>query len=307
LHADFANPLQAGGAVGVDIFFLISGYILTKKWIRGDYRSYGSYMIKRIFRTWPMYYVGVLMYVLLGFATLSVPLLFFASNYFPQTFAQIGLWTLMIEELFYLTLPTLLWLGFFRKNWKIALITMLEASLFYRYFVVHFLSVQFNTSVVYLNGQILSFLFLYSMGIILGMGKSLQFGRYRFVIPIAFCLMVLATGDVIQTWWSPFIVAIMGYLIIANYEKSRFFTNRISVFYGKISYSFYLFSVLVGPLVVVFNRIFGGSLVNEPILTVAWLLTTIIAITLLSYLAYTQIERRFILFGRKLIYAEQTD
>ena len=102
-------------------------------------------------------------------------------------------------------------------------------------------------------------------------------------------------------------MAIMGYLIIANYEKSRFFTNRISVFYGKISYSFYLFSVLVGPLVVVFNRIFGGSLVNEPILTVAWLLTTIIAITLLSYLAYTQIERRFILFGRKLIYAEQTD
>ena len=37
-----ADPLLAGGAVGVDIFFLISRYILTKKWVRGDYKNYSS-------------------------------------------------------------------------------------------------------------------------------------------------------------------------------------------------------------------------------------------------------------------------
>ena len=250
-----------------------------------------------------MYYVGVAWYVLLRFVAFSVPLLFFASNYFPQTFSQIGLWTLMIEELFYLTFPTVIWLGFFKKNWKVALLTMLATSLIYRYYIVDVLNVGQNP--IYLNGQILSFLFLYSMGIILGLGKSLQLGKYKFLIPIAFCIMAFTMGDGIQIWWSPFIIAVMGYLIIANYEKARLFTNRISVFYGKISYSFYLLSVLVGPLVQVFNKALSVKLVNEPILSVIWLLSSFALITLLSYLTYTHIESIFILFGRKLTSSKQ--
>jgi peptidoglycan/LPS O-acetylase OafA/YrhL len=209
----------------------------------------------------------------------------------------------MIEELFYLTLPTVIWLGFFKKNWKVALLTMLAISVTYRYFIVDVLN---SGTTNYLNAQILSFLFLYSMGIILGLGKSLQLGKYKYLIPLAFCVMVFTMGDAFQVWWSPFVIAVIGYLILANFEKSRFFTNRISVFYGKISYSFYLLSVLVGPLVVVFDKALGGKLVDEPILSVAWLLGSFALITLISYLTYNYIERAFILFGRKIIYPKQS-
>ena len=55
------------GAAGVDIFFIISGFIMvfvTRK-SAGGFTSLKTFLVKRILRIWPLYIIGTLAYAML--------------------------------------------------------------------------------------------------------------------------------------------------------------------------------------------------------------------------------------------------
>ncbi|MCA1670029.1 MAG: acyltransferase, partial [Thermomicrobia bacterium] len=137
------SGLIAYMGVGVDLFFVLSGFLLAQHWMRADYLgaprpSLRRYFRQRIFRIVPAYYVCLFLTVLLltpgyipvvyvtgHFGVLSLlSHLGFMQYAFPFSAGSFGVdaqfWTLTIEAMFYVTLP--FFVRFFLRNrWMIAL------------------------------------------------------------------------------------------------------------------------------------------------------------------------------------------
>jgi len=104
------------GWAGVDLFFVLSGFLvgglLFKEYQKTSKIQVKRFFIRRAFKVWPGYFAFLLVYctfqILRGDSTVLTALLpnfFHVQNYFSQT-SQVGwLWSLGVEEHFYLILP----------------------------------------------------------------------------------------------------------------------------------------------------------------------------------------------------------
>lgn len=118
---DLANTIGAAGTFGVDLFFVLSSYLITELLMREraerGFLDVRSFYIRRILRIWPLYFL----YVIFAYAiTFFVPgeeltwkhllgYIFFAGNwvYFliPINTVAAPLWSVSLEEQFYLIWP----------------------------------------------------------------------------------------------------------------------------------------------------------------------------------------------------------
>ncbi|AWA40733.1 acyltransferase family protein [Pseudomonas sp. 22105] len=121
--AEMLYPLCVGGAAGVVVFFLTSGYIITHVL---QMEAPLEFMIKRFFRIYPLYMVAVILewcmwHHLNGapFPSLSVlvPQLLLIGDFFqtPHTLSGVE-WTLRIEVMFYVFMAILKALGLFKNQ-----------------------------------------------------------------------------------------------------------------------------------------------------------------------------------------------
>jgi peptidoglycan/LPS O-acetylase OafA/YrhL len=100
------------GNSGVDIFFALSGFLLTLRYAEeiwsGRFRL-RAYLWRRVARIWPLYYFVLFVSVPFG---LEINLLnvFFVQGLFDVLWASgiSAAWTLTVEEMFYLLLPAIL-------------------------------------------------------------------------------------------------------------------------------------------------------------------------------------------------------
>jgi len=114
----YAADITVYGAFGVDIFFALSGLLITKLLLE-EWHATGSFhlrqfYVRRAFRILPLVFVFLAVYAAAGMAKSTLELvssLFFFRNYVPLRVAGFGtihLWSLAIEEHFYLMWPGLL-------------------------------------------------------------------------------------------------------------------------------------------------------------------------------------------------------
>jgi peptidoglycan/LPS O-acetylase OafA/YrhL len=129
----FKFPGFKGGFLGVDIFFVISGYLMTKiivgDMLKGSFR-YGSFVAMRMARIWPALIGLVLALLLLGAALLPpsdyadlwrqswAAVLFYSNVFFSEGVGYFNFgpderwllhtWSLSVEWQFYLVYPLLL-------------------------------------------------------------------------------------------------------------------------------------------------------------------------------------------------------
>jgi len=126
----------AYGWIGVDLFFVLSGFLIGLQVFSGPEEGSRNeklkvFWIKRWFRTFPLYYALLFVYVVikpaLGFSfnDWNPSFFFFLQNYFePKDFVQT--WSLCIEEQFYVIFPILAFsLGLQKKNRLIWLLPLL--------------------------------------------------------------------------------------------------------------------------------------------------------------------------------------
>jgi peptidoglycan/LPS O-acetylase OafA/YrhL len=124
------------GWMGVDLFFVLSGFLiasqLLKPWAEGSRPNYGRFFARRLLRTLPAFAAILLIYFLVPaarewpdiqpfwqFPTFTENLLFEPTG--PKTFSHV--WSLCVEEQFYLVFPAVVALVALRPSArKIAII-----------------------------------------------------------------------------------------------------------------------------------------------------------------------------------------
>jgi len=137
----FKIGIFGGGFIGVDIFFVISGYLMTKiifsAMLRGDF-NYFNFISKRAFRIIPALFFLIFFLLLVGYFFLPPSdlnglakqslqsIVFNSNNYFAslQGYFNAGAddtwllhtWSLSVEWKFYMLYPAVLWLCFFINN-----------------------------------------------------------------------------------------------------------------------------------------------------------------------------------------------
>jgi peptidoglycan/LPS O-acetylase OafA/YrhL len=325
-HA-FPSIIQ-GGFVGVDVFFVISGFLISSILLENINKkrfSIRDFYFRRIKRIFPALLVvlattlctgwAILLsdeFIMLGQQTLAATV--FSSNFWlwheagyfdksSEVKPLLHLWSLAIEEQFYIVWPLLL-LGFTRMTTRVSLCIFLLAatSLF--------------SCIAHINNSTLMFYFPYNRawellaGAFLASrvyeknplkiknnhekalaensGKPEMLNRFSAYAGIALVLIAITCLDKnsIFPGWLAMIPTLGACMIIAAGEQAwpnrHLLANRIMVFIGLISYPLYLWH---WPLLA-FARIMEG---NEPSVVIR---STCIALSvLLAWLTYYFLER----------------
>ncbi|MDQ2752026.1 MAG: acyltransferase, partial [Bacteroidota bacterium] len=140
-HSEWANQLGSvfiNGELGVNIFFIISGYLITTLLIKEKNKtgsiSLKDFYLRRTLRIFPAYYALLLVYFVLQCfhyfkltTTDWLSVILYSKQFFSSPVHEIGhLWSLSVEEVFYLVYPFL----FIRFYKHIKLVVLLLIPVF---------------------------------------------------------------------------------------------------------------------------------------------------------------------------------
>ncbi|MBC7695330.1 MAG: acyltransferase [Burkholderiales bacterium] len=262
---------------GVDIFFIVSGFLLTylllcEKEKTGKVDVIKFY-IRRAFRIWPLYFLMILLAPLLSYflyeqSPTYLYHFFFSGNFDliengPKSVATNHLWSICIEEHFYIFCPLII--GFIpMKKLPQTLLFIILSCIFFRGFFlistndygmsyyVHTLS---RIDVLALGG-LFGYLFYHNQ---LKFNHSLQ---VRLIIYAVFLLMFfnvnyVESGSFLIDTMKKYIFVIPFSYWIGNFlfhPKAMFSNNKPSIFhqFGKVSYGIYMFNPVIIFLAIYF-------------------------------------------------------
>jgi peptidoglycan/LPS O-acetylase OafA/YrhL len=308
LHeADYDFDVTRYGAFGVDIFFGLSGLLITKllldQWQRSASFDLRGFYIRRVFRILPPYLAFLAVYTIAGLwrsGWEAASCLLFFRNYVPSSLATRGtqpLWSLSVEEHFYLMWPVLLaWLGARRSKhaalglaFVFAIWRMIESQLSAPLFPL--VPAHFRTDLrldALLWGCVFAFLFNDAAR------RERLLRQLRFPVWIALAGILVAS----MVWYSQltslWVAAVVPMLLIGTSVHPRWKLSRALEFgpvawVGRISYSLYLWQGLFFP--VGWERLTGWWQVWP------WNLALYFATATLSYYA---VEKPLMRVGRRL-------
>ena len=142
--AGYLGWLSHYSAFGVDVFFVISGFLITSLLLNERQRSGAislrNFYVRRAYRILPAAYAVTLIIAVIWHNRISLwdvfCSLFYVQNFNPRASWSLGhMWSLAVEEQFYLLWPFLLD-HFFRYRYRLVIAAMVAAP-FFRAFCGH--------------------------------------------------------------------------------------------------------------------------------------------------------------------------
>ena len=281
------GPLRTAsfyGQLGVQVFFVISGFIIPYSLYRGEYRlrNFGTFVLKRIVRLDPPYIVTII--IIIGLGVLSWYLPFQKDQVFHATVPQVLLhfayinvffgypwlsdvfWTLAIEFQYYLLMGLAFPLIFSKKlAVRLASFAILGSLAF----------------VITPSAFIFYYIFLFFMGILtcqlrVGLIASRE---YALLLGISIALAFVTTGI-------PATLAAIAAVAAILFLKMKY---AVFGFLGSISYSLYLIHSPVGKRALNFAlRVTGAQSFAGKMLVIAF--ATGVSI-LAAYLLFRLVEK----------------
>jgi peptidoglycan/LPS O-acetylase OafA/YrhL len=256
-------PLKSFGHEGVNLFFTLSGFLvgglLLKQYSQEGRIDAGRFIVRRIFKIWPAYYVLILFHVIVGrhpTDTFLVQNLTHMQNYFGSSIAQT--WSLAVEEHFYLFLPLLL-IVFARFQTRVNAILAVLGSICVAVLLARSLAVshgEIDQTFFYTQYRIDSLLF----GVMLAALYWMKPAAYRAIAERKGLLVAMVVGLVVWLVFGTRSVVLdqsIGYtiqaigfcaLIVLTLEYSgaarRTFIYRVIGWIGVYSYGIYLWHSL---------------------------------------------------------------
>jgi len=305
----------AGGFVGVDVFFVISGYLITGI-ILQDYNAgwftFADFYKRRIRRIIPLTVVVYAFTLLVSYflffseqyASINHVLkssLVFVSNFLllrkpgyfdPSTQENpfLHTWSLSVEEQFYIFFPLIIYtlLRYASDKWKRGLVLIAILS-----FAVNILVVSYSTQKAFYWPHTRAWQLLCGALLATGIIKSASKQWLNNLLSVAGILMVLTAVVLYQEntqypgWYALLPVAGACCIIYSTVNGTlahRLLASRPMVFVGKISYSLYMWHWPFWA--------FASFLVIGP-LSIAQKAILIVVTFIVSYVSYRLIEQPF--------------
>jgi peptidoglycan/LPS O-acetylase OafA/YrhL len=149
-HASVLTTIGQAGWMGVDLFFVLSGYLITGILVETVHKEhyYRNFIARRTIRIFPLYYVCLLLFVatgsrLYGAASWDRMRAWGVGWFFvylgnvrqawihrlPSELSFIPLWSLQVEEQFYLLFPLAVWLLSRRNLMRLLIVCTVLAPL----------------------------------------------------------------------------------------------------------------------------------------------------------------------------------
>jgi peptidoglycan/LPS O-acetylase OafA/YrhL len=270
------------GRGGVILFFLLSGYLIY--W-NVERQTAGIFLSRRAFKILPAYIISVVALFAFGYLAgvrwQTVALLSnltMTQDVFGQPMLTAVYWTLLIEVKFYFLIAAQHF--FSGDKWTVITpLTMIAANLF-------ILVTRGYASVL------LTFLPAFYVGI-----QVRRFQRDKCLSPADLIVTALAVAvslvlyDQYYGWWS--CVYLIAGTVALTYGVLRSFSSSSLNFFGRISYSGYLYHAAVGSLV--FSAL--GTSASWP----AGLAAVVVALAVSTFVAvvsYRLVEVPFVEFGK---------
>ncbi|MDT7542558.1 MAG: hypothetical protein QOE33_2462 [Acidobacteriota bacterium] len=278
------RTISSYGNLGVQVFFVISGFIIPYSLFRGGYvlRNYGTFVLKRVIRLDPPYFVTIAIIIALGVFSWYVPfqqdqvfhvtlpqvLLHFAyiNVFFGYPWLNDVFWTLAIEFQYYLLIGLAFPIIFSRDaRVRLASFALLGALAF----------------VIHPPAFIFYYIFLFYMGILTCQLRVRLIGRrqYALLLVVSTVLALLTTG-----WPSTLAAAFAVFVILCLRMRHAAFR-----FLGSISYSLYLVHSPIGRRALnVVLRLTHAQTMGARLFAI--LVATIVSI-IAAYVLYRLVER----------------
>ena len=335
----FINVLRQRGWVGVDLFFVLSGFLITGILFdtRADSHYFKRFFARRSLRIFPAFYLTAIVLLLLtpivhyrwrwGHATFLVYLgNFFAnaddwlydvmSDTHPNSSVQIGhLWSLCVEEQFYWFWPLIVFrVGDRRRLLRISL-ALSAAALLLRVVMVLLLpsdiagwwiirTLPFRLDALLLGGALALLL--------RGPAADLWQRRAKWCLAISGGLtaivlfvfafnspMVLTVGLTLTATTS---AGLIGTVLPPRNAASRFFATRPLRVLGRYSYGFYIVHMLFALAWIELLVYLHGLLHSVALAGVVELTAAFCLTFLAAKLSYDHIESRFLRLKSRFAY-----
>ncbi|MEK6805808.1 MAG: acyltransferase [Pseudomonadota bacterium] len=266
------------GYLGVDIFFVVSGYVITATLAKRHAAAFGDFLLsfaaRRVSRLLPALVLCVAITALAGFAFLPPDSGYFEQSWKTGIAALVGLsnvqmyrasidyfgtsadfnlftqtWSLGVEEQFYLMFPVLLWVtGFAKKDPKgsrrlfitIAVLSCISFLLF------SYMSTRNPSGAFYLVPARFwelgagSMAFLARSRIVGTLGATLRASRTTALLLLVATLLVRTPYDVEITAMAVILTVMLLLAAHRDAWADKVLTSKLPVYFGTISYSLYL-------------------------------------------------------------------
>ncbi|MGF6242622.1 MULTISPECIES: acyltransferase family protein [Paraburkholderia] len=310
-----------GGHGSVVLFFALSGFVLAQAFLGGKKVSYGTYLIRRVLRIMPAYWIAILAACALasivpgysdarlsdwyrGVANQPLPTLDVVLGHllligqFDTERVNPVVWSLVHEMRISIIFPFLAMFAARRPPKFVLLVTALAVPLS---IALQFLSASFGATLEYVP--------VFMFGILLAMhlpacsawflAKS---GLFRIGSAVAAFLLIyyVRTNEATPMWISSILEYFQGaaatllmLVAISSARTGRVLKHSVARFFGDISYSLYLWHV---PVLIATIKLLGAS--SLP-LAVVMLIGLSLAV-LVSLLSFRLIERPFMALGKAL-------
>jgi len=311
-------PGFQGGFIGVDVFFVVSGFLITQiivSSLSAGQFSFQNFYVRRITRIIPALAVTVAAVLLCSlyfqlpqalmhtaqqsiFALLSVSNVFFwsESNYWSpaaETFALLHTWSLGVEEQFYLVYPLMLFasyrVGKTRGVVVMLVLTFIVGLCASEYAVRHHRDAAFYFSPLRFYEFALGGLGIFLVRAV----HALQAMRWLSSAATLAGIFLILASTYFFSWLSPLpgvgmLIPLAGTLLVILAGPSPcarvLLNNPVMSWLGKVSYSLYL---VHWPIIVFHRQYFAAT--PSPAQLVALFVAMLVAAALLNRL----VERRF--------------
>lgn len=322
------NYLSAGGGIGVQFFFVLSGFLITYIILEEQQQTGGfdlkNFFMRRILRIWPLYYLMVLVAFATPFLTEQIlhiqtkqagyepewwKSLLFLENYkmmstgeHPNVSPLGVMWSLCIEEHFYIIWGLLLY-TFRQKGLPliiiISIITGIVSRIVYAQLSIPALDILTNID-LFAYGAIPAYLLAKHKENLEQKITSIPIGYKRWGAMAVVGAVVICsqyTKDAISFIWMTVLLGILFAVLILftlpQNTRFRISDNNILSRLGIYTYGLYVYHTLVINLLLqVIPRI--GLDISNPVGAIAFVIISLLATILISMASYHLFEKQFL-------------
>lgn len=288
----FIKKIGVHGYLGVEIFFIISGFILLLSLYESKYslKNYFTFILKRLTRIDIPYFAIIIVCILLGYLSTLSPLykgipfsidyvnlalhIGYLTSIMNKSWINPVFWTLALEFQFYLSIALLYPLLI---NKKISFYIFIALSLITSYFAQT-------------NDFLFKYLPFFCLGIVLfKYYKKLISFKVFLILSSCIFLFILFRFN-----YQHFIASAIPLILFYKDDIS----NKLFLFLGKISYSIYLLHVPFGMRII--NL--ADSLATNYRLKEFIVFIDLLIIVGISFLFYRFVEKPAVRLSRKFVY-----